>query len=300
MNAPASGGGLRLAANASLAGAVLLWSSFYGVMEELVRGWDVFSLTTFRLTLGSAILCLMLLMREGTAAFLRPLPWGRIALLGGVGFGLFCVFITFGILYAGAIAAAFVFTTTPIVTAFVARVAVGQKLGPGTLVGAVLALVGGTLVAMKDGAVEFRGGEIFILGCVTCFAWYSIMLPRWLPGLSTLAAATFTVGAGTLVTVPVGAVALLAGLADFHADLSARSLSLMVYLAVTSICFAVMLWNFGVRHVGATVAAMYSNLSPVFAACIAMALGIFPTPVQVVGGLVILAGVIIAQRWRAS
>lgn len=300
MNALASGGGLRLAANASLASAVLLWSSFYGVMEELVRGWDVFSLTTFRLTLGSTILCLMLLVREGQQAFQRPLPWGRIALLGGVGFGMFCVFITLGILYAGAIAAAFVFTTTPIVTAFVARVAVGQKLGPGTLVGAVLALAGGALVAMKDGVVEFRGGEILILGCVTCFAWYSIMLPRWLPGLSTLAAAAFTVSAGTLVTVPVGAAALLVGLADFHVDLSARSLLLMVYLAVTSICFAVMLWNFGVRHVGATVGSMYSNLSPVFAACIAMALGIYPTAMQLIGGLVILAGVIIAQRWRAS
>ena len=300
MNAPASGGGLRLAANASLAGAVLLWSSFYGVMEELVRGWDVFSLTTFRLTLGSAILCLMLLVREGPGAFLRPLPWARIALLGGVGFGLFCIFITLGILYAGAIASAFVFTTTPIVTAFVARVTVGQKLGPGTLVGAILALAGGALVAVKGGALEFRGGEIFIVGCITCFAWYSIMLPRWLPGLSTLSAATFTVGAGTLVTVPVGVAALLAGLVDFRVDLSSRSLALMVYLAVTSICFAVMLWNFGVRHLGATIGAMYSNLSPIFAACIAMALGIYPTMIQVVGGLVILAGVIIAQRWRAS
>lgn len=292
--------GLRLAANASLAGAVLLWSSFYGVMEELVRGWDVFSLTVFRLVLGSAILCGMLLLREGRGAFLRPLPWLRIAALGGIGFGLFCIFITLGILYAGAIASAFVFTTSPIVTAFVARVAVGQRLGPGTLVGAALALMGGALVALKDGAVEIRGGEIFILACVTCFAWYSIMLPRWLPGLSTLSAAAFTVSTGTLVTIPVGALALAAGLVEFRVDLSPRSLLLMVYLAVTSLCFAVMLWNFGVRHVGATVGSMYSNLSPVFAAFIAMALGIYPTPMQVLGGLVILTGVITAQRWRAS
>ena len=299
MTDPASGR-LRLAANASLGAAVLLWSSFYGVMEQLVRGWDAFSLTTFRLLLGTALMALMLLLREGTAAFLRPLPWGRIVLLGGIGFGMFCVGITLGILYAGPIAAAFVFTTSPIVTAFVARVTIGQRLGPGTLVGAVLALVGGALVAMKDGAVEFRGGEIFTLACVVCFAWYSIMLPRWLPGLSTLAATTFTIGAGTLLTIPIGAAALLIGLADFHVDLSARSLSLMAYLAITSICFAAMLWNYGVRHLGATVGSMYSNLSPVFAACIAMALGIYPTAMQLLGGLVILAGVIVAQRWRAS
>lgn len=269
-------------------------------MEELVRGWDVFSLTVFRLVLGSIILCGMLLVREGRGAFLQPLPWLRIAILGGVGFGLFCIFITLGILYAGAIASAFVFTTSPIVTAFVARVAVGQRLGPGTLVGAALALAGGALVALKDGAVEIRGGEVFILACVTCFAWYSIMLPRWLPGLSTLSAAAFTVSTGMLVTIPVSALALALGLAEFRIDLSPRSLLLMVYLAVTSICFAVMLWNFGVRHVGATVGSMYSNLSPVFAAFIAMALGIYPTLMQVLGGLVILAGVIVAQRWRAS
>lgn len=297
MDAPATSS-LRLAANASLAGAILLWSSFYGIMEELLRGWDVFSLTVFRLTLGSSILCVMLLLREGSASFMRPLPWFRIAILGGVGFGLFCIFITLGILYAGAIASAFVFTTSPIVTAFVARATVGQRLGPGILVGAVLALIGGALVALKDGAVEIRGGEIFIVGCVTCFAWYSIMLPRWLPGLSTLAAAAFTVSAGTLVTIPVAAAALLAGLVEPRIDLSPRSLLLMTYLAVTSICFAVMLWNYGVRHLGATIGSMYSNLSPVFAAFIAMALGIYPTLMQVLGGLVILAGVVIAQRWR--
>ncbi|MGE0093933.1 MAG: DMT family transporter [Alphaproteobacteria bacterium] len=299
MNAPAAPS-LRLAANASLVGAVLLWSSFYGIMEELLRGWDVFSLTAVRLTLGSVILCLMLLLREGKGAFLRPLPWGRIAILGGVGFGLFCIFITMGILYAGAIASAFVFTTSPIVTAFVARIAVGQRLGPGTLMGAVLALAGGTLMVLKDGAVEIRGGEILVLGCVICFSWYSIMLPRWLPGLSTVAAAAFTVSAGTLVTIVLAPAALLAGLVEFRVDLSSHSLLLLVYLAVTTICLAVMLWNFGVRHLGATMASIYSNLSPVFAACIAMALGIYPTLMQVAGGLVILAGVIVAQRWRAS
>ena len=101
------------------------------------------------------------------------------------------------------------------------------------------------------------------------------------------------------ITIPIGAVALLIGLADFHTDLSPRSLLLMTYLAITSICFAIMLWNYGVRHLGATVGSMYSNLSPVFAACIAMALGIYPTVMQIVGGLVILSGVVIAQRWRA-
>jgi len=38
----------------------------------------------------------------------------------------------------------------------------------------------------------------------------------------------------------------------------------MTYLAITSICFAVMLWNYGVRHLGATVGSMYSNLQPGF------------------------------------
>ncbi len=283
-------------ANAALTGAIFLWGSFYSVVEELLHTWDIFSVTAGRLLLGSAILSAALLLREGPRAFSPALPWGRIVLLGGVGFGLFCTFITIGIGNAGTITSAFIATTTPIVTAFMARLVLRQRLRRETLIGAALALVGGVLVAVKGGALEFHGGEVFVFAAAVCFAWYSIMVPRWMAGHSQLSIAALTVGVGAAFTVLFWALAMAFGATAFRYDFSPRSIALLVYVAVASVCLAVMFWNYGVVRLGAPLASIYSNLAPVFAALVAVVFGIYPTTMQLLGGAIILAGVVIAQR----
>ncbi|MFO0996580.1 MAG: DMT family transporter [Alphaproteobacteria bacterium] len=287
-------------ANAALAGAIFLWGSFYSSVEELLQTWDIFSATAGRTVLGTAILLLALLLREGPRAFSPTQPWRRIVLLGGVGFGLFCIFITIGIGNAGTIASAFVATTTPIVTAFMARLILKQRLRPQTLIGAALALAGGVLMALKGGVVEFHGGEILVFTAAVCFAWYSIMVPRWLPGYSQLSIAALTVGSGTMFTVLFWVFAWLFQVTEIRYEFSPRSIGLLVYIAVASICLAVMFWNYGVVRLGAPVASLYSNLAPVFAALVAMVFGIYPTMMQILGGAIILSGVIVAQHRRVE
>ena len=66
---------------------------------------------------------------------------------------------------------------------------------------------------------------------------------------------------------------------------SATSLSLVVYLALFSAAIGNLLWNFGVSIVGVPVASLYINMSAVFTVLMVMALGIYPTMEQILGGL---------------
>ena len=61
---------------------------------------------------------------------------------------------------------------------------------------------------------------------------------------------------------------------------------------------AVFLWNFGVSRLGVVVASLFLNLVPVSAVLIAAAMGTAPTLTQLVGGLLVLAGVLQAQLRR--
>ena len=70
---------------------------------------------------------------------------------------------------------------------------------------------------------------------------------------------------------------------------------MVVYLAVCSGAVGNMLWNKGVSVVGLPVSALYINFSAVFAVIIAMAFGIYPTLLQILGGLVLLAGILYMQ-----
>ncbi len=56
-----------------------------------------------------------------------------------------------------------------------------------------------------------------------------------------------------------------------------------------------LLWNFGVSIVGVPVASLYINLSAVFTVLMVMGLGIYPTVEQIIGGLIIVAGVLYVQ-----
>jgi drug/metabolite transporter (DMT)-like permease len=52
-----------------------------------------------------------------------------------------------------------------------------------------------------------------------------------------------------------------------------------------------------VRRIGVTIASIYSNLVPIVVVLIAMLEGIQPTTGHLIGGLLIISGVLIAQLW---
>jgi drug/metabolite transporter (DMT)-like permease len=58
---------------------------------------------------------------------------------------------------------------------------------------------------------------------------------------------------------------------------------------------ATLLWNYGVSRLGVTVATLQLNLEPVFAVLVGVALGAAAGWLQILGGLVVLAGVIWVQ-----
>jgi drug/metabolite transporter (DMT)-like permease len=76
---------------------------------------------------------------------------------------------------------------------------------------------------------------------------------------------------------------------------SATNMALVVYLALFSAAIGNLLWNSGVSVVGVPVASLYINLSAVFTVLMVMALGAYPTLEQILGGLVVVAGVVYVQ-----
>jgi drug/metabolite transporter (DMT)-like permease len=80
-------------------------------------------------------------------------------------------------------------------------------------------------------------------------------------------------------------------------DISARGALLVAALAVGSTALPHGAFLFGVRLLGATRASIVMTLEPVATAGIAaLALGTVVTPPQMVGGALVVAGAIVAQR----
>ncbi|MFN0043548.1 MAG: DMT family transporter [Alphaproteobacteria bacterium] len=290
----------RLAANGALCGAAFLWGSFFPVVADLLGTWDPYTLTVVRLALGAVILVGLVLAIDGRRAYAASLPWRRIVLLGFVGFALFCILITFGILYSGAISASLVSSTSPILAAFLVWGFAGRKPSRVVVLAALLAVAGGMIVVFRDGPAELRGGELFVLGSTAAFIWYTFKVPDWLSGLSPLAITAHTVGAGALCLIPPYAVAVWAGWIVPKVELSARSFVLLFYLAATSVALAAALWNYGIKRIKVEVASMYSNMCPVFAVMVSMFMGVYPSWAHLIGGVMILVAIIWVQSTRGA
>ena len=71
----------------------------------------------------------------------------------------------------------------------------------------------------------------------------------------------------------------------------------MVFSGLFSIALSYFIWNQGVKKLGSTRTAIYSNLTPVIAMLVAWpALGEVPTPGQLVGAVVIFVGLYLTKK----
>ncbi|MGH6718235.1 MAG: DMT family transporter [Alphaproteobacteria bacterium] len=297
--------GRALVANGSLLGAIAIWGSFFPLLAYLLETWDPYSNAAGRALLGSGVLGLFALARHGRRVFAQPLPWRRIVPLALFGVVAFNLLMTLGVAHAGPISAAIVAATGPVSAAVLARVLYRQPIRPAVAVAAVMAVAGGACVALAHGGdmADLRGGELLVFGASVAWLWYSMRFNDWLGGLPTfyVTAATYAVGAAilTVAVLVLGAF----GITEPMIDTSAESLGLMALVALTSTAVAVLLWLHGVGRLGVAVGAAYGNLVPVVTVAGAALFGITPRPLEVIGGLIVIAGVVVAQsggKWDGA
>lgn len=286
-----------VAANAGLLLMAAQWGVFFPVIERLLETWDVLSATIGRQIVGTAVLFLMLALVERRPPAARRLPWGRIFVLGAVGITAGSLLTSLAIFYSSGVSAAIVSATNPISSALVARLLFRMPLARGLLVGAALSVAGGMAAIFGGGgaAAEFRGGELLIVLANVTWIWFSVIAQRWLRGCSQLEITALTTLTGAICLLPFLALAAASGVAPLSVDFSATSVLLLLYAGAMPIAFGNFLWHYGVSLVGVVVASMYGNLVPVAAVFATFWIGAQPTPSQLVGGVVIVAGVLYAQ-----
>jgi len=166
-----------------------------------------------------------------------------------------------------------------------------------TLVGVALSIAGLVLVLDLTGSVRLDPIGVFwgLLAAVG-LAVYFVVAAHGDTGLPPVALASFGMLAGALVLLGLSAVgALPTGTARAAVTLGGVSLpwwAAVGELAVVAAATAYLLGAIGARRLGSTVASFVGLTEVLFAVLFAwLLLGELPTPVQLAGGVLILAGV---------
>ena len=242
-----------------------------------------------------AILMMSVLFRRSA----RPVPprevWRRIAAVGIIGVTAFNTCFFHGLALAPASDAAMIIPAiSPVFTAAGGIFFLGEPARFHRVAGLLVALFGATLffwgvISHTSGQGTRVFGDLFLLGAAASWAAYSIISRPLLMKIGPLPATAWSMLLGSALLLLLSSPKLAA---VPWASLSTKFWLVLAYLAIFPTVIAYLLWMEGIRVIGSGPATSFMFLAPVSALILAaLLLGERPTPLQGIGGAVMLFGV---------
>jgi len=277
------------------------------VLMALIWGVN-FSIVKFGTTLvaplaynGLRVMIAAVVLMTIVLAAKTPLPPRRVIValltLGVLGNGIYQFFFVQGIARTRAGDAALVVAASPAFIAIIARMRGVERASARRVMGILLSIAGIALVVFAttrgDDGRSSLAGDLLVLAGSLSWATYTVLLKPYTEHVSGIQVSAFTMVGGA---VPLFIVALPA---IAHASWSTVPLlgwGALFYSAIFALVIAYLFWYRGVRVIGPTRTAMYSNVQPLIAVIFAwVVLNETPTIWQGIGMVFIMTGLVLTR-----
>ncbi len=273
--------------------AILFWGVNLTVIKIAMRHLSPHAFNSVRLAGSALILFLILaLRRESLSVSGRDLL--LVAVLGILGNFCYQVLFIRGFDLTSASNASLILATSPIFIALIGSLFKMERLTWVGWLGIVVSFAGLYLVVSRQaGGFRFQGsglkGDLLIFAGNIFWAAYTVFSKPILDRMSPLKFSTLTLAAGAVVYLVYAAPEL--GRLDWSA-VPAPSWVALAGSGLFAIVLGYIFWYSSVKAVGSAKTAVFNNVTPVLAILFAVIfLGERFQPAQILGGLVILAGV---------
>ena len=273
----------------------VIWGINFVVVKYATHVFNPVAFTGLRVGTAAAFLLLVALARGGIALPRRDVV--RLLFLGVIGNGLYQLFFVHGVARTRAGNAALIVGAAPAFIALIARARGLERVKRMTLAGIALSVIGVGLVIV--GSASSSSGETTLLGSilvfmgVLCWTVYTILLQPYTKRIDVIQLSAVTMVGGAVPLLVASTPALVA--TDWS-KVGAGGWLALLYSSVISMGVAYFFWYRGLRVLGPTRTAVYSNLQPIIALLVAWAfLGENPTIFQGVGAATIIAGVFLTR-----
>ena len=271
-------------------GTILTWSSAFPAISFGLEHFTPGELSLGRFAVASA--CFLLLVAVGIIR-LPPLRfWPAITLLGGIGIAGYQLLLGYGMTRVAAGAAAILIALSPAVTSALAVWRLGETLSRRLLASLALSFAGAVVVSLGAGdSFRIEPLALLIFGAVICTSVYFVWQKPLLKHMASLDFTASSIIAGTVLLVPFGL-----GLPGKLASASGAQLTSLIYLGVAPSFIGYLLWNTALSRAPTSRVSLFLYAQPVISGFIAWVwLGQVPTVLTLVGGLVLIAGVVLGN-----
>lgn len=278
----------------ALAGTVVLWASAFPAIRVGIDGLGVAGLSFLRLVVAALALLLVAPFTKMRLPLRRDLP--MIALCGATGMTAYQVLLNWGEVHVEAGTASLLISIAPVFSVLLGTVFLGERLTGHIVLGSLIALAGAAIVSLAEGTGGFTVSALVVLAAAVVQGVYHFSSKPLLRRYTGPEVATYAMVAGTVFALPLAP-------ATWHAAAHAPADALVsaLYLALLPSALGFVIWAYAVARLplAASTAALY--LVPPVALAVSFGwLGEVPHAVELVGGAVSVAGVILINRRKPA
>ncbi len=278
-----------------LLGVSLIWGANFSISKLALGHLGPLPFAALRFLLSSALLVAVFWSVERPGRIPAP-ALRRLLAWGVVGHTLNQIFFLYGLRHTTATNSALIFATLPVVVALLGIATGRERPEPRVWAGIGLGTVGVVLVVAAQGAhftVDTLMGDALTIASVICWAAFLVGVREVAMSRSALEVAAVTHLGGT----PGLVLAATPGLVAVDLPTLAPIVWIaLIYSAVFSSLFAMVLWTRGLKALGGNRTALYNCVTPVFAALVAwLLLGERPAPLQGVGAALVIGGILVSR-----
>ncbi|NSC25570.1 EamA family transporter [Streptomyces albus subsp. chlorinus] len=278
----------------ALAGTVVLWASAFPAIRIGIDGLGVEALSFLRIAIAAVALLLVAPLAKVRLPGRRDLP--MIALCGATGVTAYQLLLNWGEVEVAAGTASLLIATAPVFSVLLGNLFLKERLSRDIILGSIVAIAGAAIVSLAAGTSGFTLSALIVLAAAVFQGVYHFATKPLLRRYTGLEVATYAMVAGTVFALPLIP-------ATWHAAQQAPggALASAGYLGLLPSALGFVIWAYAVARLplAASTAALY--LVPPVALVVSLVwLGEVPHPIELVGGAVSIAGVVLINRHRQA
>lgn len=268
--------------------AILCWATTYPLTRLNLQHFSAVNLAFSRFVIGTAALLALALVKGTRAPKIRDWPW---FIAGGVtGYSVYMVLFCKGCETANSATSSVVIALTPVITAFLARVFLKEKLSPIQWGGIGVGFAGIVILTLMNGALSVNVGIAYLTAGAFLLAGYNLVQRKITLAYSALDATLYCMMAGTIMLA-----IFLPGSIREVAEASGAQLGRLVLIGIVPSAIAYGMWSEALaKAVNTAAVSNYMFVTPFFAAVLGFYIaGEEPDTATIVGGSVIMAGLLL-------
>jgi drug/metabolite transporter (DMT)-like permease len=276
----------------------VLWGLSFVATKAALREISPITLIFTRFALGVAVLVLVLKLKRESLVPPRD-SWLMLATMGFVGIFLHQTVQAHGLTLTTAVRTGWLIGLTPIWSAVLAAIFLGEDFGPRKILGLSIGLIGALLVITRGelsaGVLTLPStrGDLLVFASTWTWAIYTILGRNTLKQLGSARATAAAMFAGWAMMIPFFVAA--AGWHEYR-DLSSTSIAAILFLGIGCSGLGYWFWYAALERIDASQVASFLYLEPLVTLLSAVALlGETVALSTIVGGLLVLAGVLTVQ-----